>query len=64
MNPDRKIDVGDVVQRKDGGPWMTVDRLDGQSAVCLWEDAAGLHWQIYLLDDLVFPDFGADEDLI
>ncbi len=63
MTSEKKIDVGDVVQLKEGGPWMTVDRIDAEHAVCLWQEGELLRREIFRLAELVYPEFKADEDL-
>jgi uncharacterized protein YodC (DUF2158 family) len=64
MDLERKIDVGDVVQHRAGGPWMTVDRLAGEYVVCLWHDGDGLRREAFRLADLIFPELGTDDDPI
>lgn len=63
MNLERKTGIGDVVQHKDCGPCMTVDRVAGDYVVCLWHDAEGLRREAFLFADLIFPEFGTDDDL-
>lgn len=36
-----QIKAGDVVRLKSGGPDMTVEKVEGTSAVCDWFDASG-----------------------
>ena len=63
MTFEKKIDVGDVVQLKTGGPWMTVDRIDGERAFCLWHEGNVLRREAFLLKDLAFPEIKPDEDV-
>jgi uncharacterized protein YodC (DUF2158 family) len=53
---DNTIEVGHAVRRKhDGpmGPLMTIDSIDGDSALCSWSDALdSVHTQIFHLDEL------------
>jgi len=38
------LQVGSVVQLLSGGPPMTIEVLDGQTAVCVWfDDTGALH---------------------
>ncbi|HVX64646.1 MAG TPA: DUF2158 domain-containing protein [Pirellulales bacterium] len=65
MTPEKEFDVGDVVQLKAGGPWMTVDRIDGDQAICLWHDGQLLRREAFLLAELTFAEIKpGDVDLL
>ncbi len=64
MTAEKKFDVGDVVQLKTGGPWMTVDRVDGDQAICLWHDEELLRREAFLLADLTFAEIKPDDDVL
>ncbi len=36
MDTQAKLSVGDTVTLKSGGPLMTIDKLDGDRATCIW----------------------------
>lgn len=51
------LDIGEVVQLKSGGPWMTVAKkeTDGGTVTCLWflDQTGSQHGEIDLLSDML-----------
>lgn len=41
------ISQGSVVQLKSGGEWMTVERISGNDAVCVWMDGKKLNKAVF-----------------
>jgi uncharacterized protein YodC (DUF2158 family) len=31
-----ELQIGDVVKLKSGGPWMTVEKIEGDAVSCIW----------------------------
>lgn len=64
MTSGKEISVGDVVQLRGGGPWMTVDRIEAEQAVCMWREGELLRREAFPLSDLMFPDINEDGELL
>lgn len=45
--------IGDVVRANNGGPKMTINRMFGNTAICIWFDDVGvLHEQQFAVSKL------------
>ena len=44
--------VGDVVQLKSGGSWMTIEKLNRDGVSCVWFEGENLNRDSFSSDDL------------